>query len=164
MIVLQVSDFIGRYLLAKNTYNVDVIQACINDFERKAIYDLLGVALGNEYINDLSGGVPQTPSFQVIHNQLSFDHCNKVHSSTGIKDYLLGIVYFHAITEARLSPSNSSGAIENQAEIGKVAHSRSEIYKRYNDSVDNGRTIQLYIELHLSDYEGFNGQRLLYNY
>jgi hypothetical protein len=164
-LVLNVSDFRGRHLLAKTTYNVDTIQACIDQFEKKAIYDLLGVTLGEAFISDLSGGgVPQDPLFTLIFNPLAFDHCGKVYTSNGIKIYLLGIVYFKAITEARLTPSISAGAVVNGVEVASQPTSLSEVYQRYNDSVDISRVIQLYIEKNLSDYPDFNGQRLLYNY
>ncbi len=167
MAVVNVSDFVGRNLVARDSATTQILQAYIDLYEPKYIYKLLGATLGAEYIADLSNGVPQSPRFVIIHDPLNFDGParGEVYISEGIKAMLVYFIYWHYVIESRLSPSITGGAVQNAVEVGTIATAdRAEVFQRYNDGVKTSRAIQYYILENMGDYAGFNGQRILLNY
>jgi hypothetical protein len=169
--IVNVSDFVGRYLLAKTTYNVDDIQAYIDEFEPLAIAQLLGAELGAAFIANLnSSGVPVLTEFLAIFNPLSFDGdgcgCdNELHVSQGMKHYITGIIYWWYVVESRVAPLASGGSGQSKGEVtdsGRMP--AAETYQRYNASIATGKAIQAYIRKNSDDYPTFKGTRLLYNY
>jgi len=165
-LIVNVADFTGRYLLAKNPHNVGAIDDVIDLHEKSYIYKILGVELGDLLIADLTGGVPTSPEFLVIFNELAFNStCNEqFFESKGLKKILLGFIYWSAVAEARLQPSQTYGAIQVKVETGTSTTNISEIYNRYNDSVKWVKCIQQYIYEHFEDYPTFKGQKILINY
>ena len=165
MAIIAVSDFVGRYNLVKDVYSTQLIGDYIVKFEKKYLYQLLGVELAELLIADISGGVPSSPEYAKIFNPLYFnDSCDNLYHSDGIKSLLLGLVYWHYTIEGRLTPSITGGTSQNEVEVGKIALSRSEIFARYNDSVDYAKCIQRYILENSSDYPTFKGNKFTYNY
>jgi hypothetical protein len=177
-LIVNVADFTGRYLLAKNPHNVGTIDDVIDLYEKSYIYKILGVELGDLLIADLTGGVPTSPELLVIFNELAFNPtCNELafltdnstgneqlFESKGLKNILLGFIYWVIVTEARLQPSQTNGAVQVKVETGTSARNISEIYNRYNDSVKWVKCIQQYIYDHFEDYPTFKGQKILINY
>lgn len=165
-LIVNVADFTGRYLLAKNPHNVSAIDDVIDLYEKSYIYKILGVELGDLLIADLTGGVPTSPEFLAIFNELAFNStCNKqLFESKGLKNILLGFIYWHVVTEDRLQPSQTNGTIQVKVETGTSTTNISEIYNRYNDSVKWVKCIQQYIYENFSTYPTFKGQKILINY
>lgn len=165
MALVEVSDFTGRFLLAKNTYNVGPIQAYINEFVASALANLLGAELAEDFMLDLNGSSePVSPEFLVLYNPFNIDHCNEVITSQGIKHYLIGIVYWWYMVEDRIQPSAAGGSGQPKIEVSQSGNKpAAEHYQRYNSAVNTGRAIQAYIENNPDVYPNYNGQRLLYN-
>jgi hypothetical protein len=161
---INVSDFTGVYLLAKDTYNVGEIQKYIDQFEKPYLSKLLGATLAQELIDDSGSGVPVDPLLLDIFNPFERDSGCKVLSSIGIVNYLLGCVYYEYVVAKRLSPSIVGGAAQNKVETANIATSRSEVFNRYNESMKSGKVIQEYILENIDDYPSFNGQKLLLTY
>ena len=165
MALVEITDFKGRFLLAKNTYSVATIQSYIDEFVASALANLLGAELAEDFMLDLNGsGTPVSPEFLALYNPFTKDECNEVITSRGIKHYLIGIVYWWYMVEDRVQPSAAGGSGQPKIEVSQTGRKpAAEHYQRYNAAIDTGRSIQVYIENNLDIYPNYNGQRLLYN-
>lgn len=164
--IITITDFDGRYLLAKDNYNTDEIDDYINRFEPIIVAKLLGADLAIAFRNNiaLDGSAPTDPTFLAIYNPLQFNgSCGGLFYSEGMRSFVTGHVYFRYVMEQRLQPSITSGAVQNVNE-NSVLTRRDEIYERYNSSVDSGLAIQQYCKNNPDDYPTFKGSKLLYNY
>lgn len=166
MALIAVSDFTGKYLTAKDSYNTNVLQSYIDDVVPTALAKLLGADLATYFLSTLDGsGVPTDPLLLEIYNAKMFnDYCGNLQVSKGIKAYALGLVFWEYVTSQRVQPSITGGASSANVEVGSVQSASSEIYQRYNESIETGKAIQAYIEENQSDYPTYNGSFLLYNY
>ena len=166
MALIAISDFTGKYLTAKDSYNTTVLQSYIDSVVPIALAKLLGADLSTTFMANLDGsGVPTDPLLLDIFNPLMFnDYCGNLMVSNGIKQYALGLVFWEYVTNQRVQPSITAGASSANVEVGSAQSSSSEIYQRYNESIDYGIAIQQYILEHISDYPTFKGSQLLYNY
>lgn len=165
--VITVTDFEGRYLTAKDSYNILVLNDYIARFEPLAIARLLGAELATAFSDDIpsDGGTPTDPLFITLYDPLQFNaNCGGLYYSAGMKDYVLGIVFFHYMVEQRLQPSITTGSVQNVNENATFTLNRQEIYERYNTSVTYGKAIQRWCCDHRDDYPDYRGIKLLYNY
>jgi len=161
--LINVSDFVGFYLLAKNTYAIDQIQEFIDEFERPALNDLLGAELSQILIDDSGSGEPVDADLLKIFNPFDLDlNCGTYHSN-GIKKYLAGIIYYNVVSMNRLKPSINGGLAKRKVESAEVVNYKPEATARYNSSIDTSRAIQAYILENLDKYPTFKGRRILYN-
>jgi hypothetical protein len=163
-LIVNTTDFTGRYELALNPLLTTKLDAYITEFEKSFIYKVLGTELGALFIADLGvGGLPVSPEYLTLYNELFFDYCKTQYQSKGLKPTLLGLIYFHVITEGRLSTSPLNGANQPQVTGGEV-NSRTELYNRYNTSVDSIKAIHIYCLDNSATYPTFNGVKFLYNW
>jgi hypothetical protein len=167
MALVEITDFTGRFLLAKNSYSVADIQSYIDEFVASSLANLLGAELAADFMLDLNGsGVPVSPQFLALYNpfNIDIDDCGEVLTSRGIKHYLIGIVYWWYMVESRVQPNATGGSGQPKPEVSSAGYRpAAEHYQRYNTSIDTGRAIQTYIENNPDVYPSYNGQRLLYN-
>jgi hypothetical protein len=153
------TDFTGRYQLASNPNEDARITAYILDFEKSIIYKIFGIELGKDVIAN-----PLDTLNEFVINEFTYeDGCVQLHSK-GLKNALLGIVYWHIITEGRLKPSPLNGVGQNKVEVKKQDTSIQEVYSRWNESVDTIKAIQSYLCIKSSDYPTYKGLKFLYNW
>lgn len=163
MAITSTSDYIGQYTINLNKHNVNNVQACIDSVEELALLELFGVDFKDIV---LQGVVDLDPIYEQLYNPFVFqDSCDRIWQSKGVKEMLLGFVYFEWFATHSVAVV-LDGQRENESENSKVASSlRANNEKRYNDAVKTYRAIQAYINENLDIYPEFKGQgKLLMNW
>lgn len=166
MPALEVSDFTGKWQVATDQYTKLALQPYIDKYVPFYLAKLLGATLSNDLITDIgAGSSPTDPTLLLIWQSFQIDGtCGEIHISEGIKAYLLGLVYWHFMTDKRVNVNPVSGTSSAKTENSINRHiPEPQIYSRWNESVDTMKAIHWYICQNSSDYPDFNGQSLLYN-
>lgn len=164
-ILLNVSDFVLRYNVAKDSPSVQVVQSYIDLYEQAYIYKVLGVDLGDAVIDYIANPTPADPVLDKIIDILAWqDNCGTLYESQGLKKILLGFVYWHYVTESRVQPSITGGAAVQTVETGTLAAPSAEVFSRFNDSARWAKAVQYYCLENAADYPTFKGQKILLNY
>lgn len=165
--ITKIADYNSRYQVAKDSYSKKTLQVYIDELETTLIRDLLGVELGNLFIADLDlDGVPQTQRFIDIYNAFAVqEDCGTIWSSYGMKDYLIGQIYYDYARNTNTYNSqigNKSAIGENSEIAGNMIHDLSQ---RFNKAIVNGKSIQWYCGCHLpEDYPEYKGVELDYTH
>ena len=157
------TDFVGKYELNINQFNEDLIDAYILKYENYYLTQLLGASLSTLFIADLTAGVPSDADYLLIFNPLSYDFNNDTIISNGIKEMLIGFIYYNFIKdESQIQTSNGTvspkGENSNKMMLNNITNSR------FNDSVVTFEAIQKYIEDNRATYPTYNGQTVKLNY
>lgn len=164
MSIVVNTDFTGKYHIPVTKYNDTILDEYIEKYERKYLTMLLGVELYDLFMDELDAhNPPTTPIYKVIYDYLAFDSTCQTFVSNGIKEMLIGFIYFHYVSDGQQYQS-PIGIVGQNGENGEVLNITSLSIQRYNDNVDSFRAIQQYIEENSSDYLSYNGQYLRYEY
>lgn len=162
--IVNNADFVGKFELAINQYSTDKIDAYIERYEPYYLTMLLGKELKDLFISDLDvNNVPQTAIYQTIYEALSIDLDNQVIFSYGIKEMLLGFIYYHYCKDETIKQTPVGSVkpnTENSINVGTIHY----LTNRYNESVESLNAIQTYILENESDYSTFNGQKVKFEY
>lgn len=156
--ILQTTDFTGKYAISQNNFNTSDLQAFIDKYESKYVYDLLGVELGTLLLSDIAVSTflpPVTAIYATIFNDLSQDE--PLVRSNGIKEMLLGFVYFEFVRTQTVQ-NTLTGNVLNQNEVATVVDWASTgVYANYNEAITTYRGIQCYVLDNLTVYPTFKG-------
>lgn len=164
MAITQASDFTGKWQIATDQYSTNRIQPYIDKYEPIYLAKLLGAVLSDDLITDIGGGTsPTDPLLVLIFNPFTKDgSCGELHISEGIKAFLRGAIYWHFMTDGKVSPNPVSGSSKPKTENSNTAVGMAYINSRYNDAVDTAKAIQWFICENSADYPDYNGQEFLY--
>lgn len=157
------ADFNGQYSINRNKNNEASIQACIDSVEELVLLELFGVDFKDIV---LQGVVDEVVIYENLYNPFNFqDSCDRIWQSKGIKEMLLGFVYWEWFATHSVAVV-LDGQRENESENSKSASSlKANNEKRYNDAVKTYRAIQAYINENLDIYPEFKGKgKLLMNW
>lgn len=161
-LIVQTTDFVGRYEIAQNTYNTSKLQSFIDTYEEQYLVELLGAELFNLFNSDVVNYAPQNVPYTTIFNQIRIDFNSYIYESSGIKKMLLGFIYFE-FCRANSVKNTISGFAQNNTENSSTPDfSSSQIYEVYNISIKNYRIIQQYIFNNTTTFPLFNGQMKTY--
>lgn len=162
--ILNISDFDeGKSKIPYNTYEQPDLQAYIDRYEKQYLIELLGVVEYNAFISDLSSGVPVTPKFLIIFNPLAEEINTENITTNGIKEMLKGFIYFHYMRDNMVTPTTGGAKRTESDNSNNISNTSALIQARFNDSVDDYRGIQYYIENNDVDYPDFNGKHMGYS-
>ena len=176
MIILSTSDFSekGKYYIPFNTKlcgSVQELQAYIDRYEKRYLIDLLGCELSELFIADLVDGVPASPIYQDLYNEICEDltqgfdsfyygHCGckpKRIISRGIKSMLQGFIFFQYMRD-QPNAKGLTGVNKQKAENSEmVPFGTWGISEYYNESIEDYQNIQYYIYENKENYPSFNG-------
>ncbi|HKZ36478.1 MAG TPA: hypothetical protein VJ184_02430 [Chryseolinea sp.] len=122
MILLTLADFDGFYGLAKSIDNNPLLQEYIDRFEESYIKRILGVELGQLFIDDIKGEDSDSASiesrFQIILDPFQKQD-GSIYESKGMKKILAGLIYSEFVEDNQIFHSQS-GATTNRAEVSDV--------------------------------------------
>jgi len=176
MIILKTSDFSerGKFYIPFNTKlcgSVQELQAYIDRYEKTYLIDLLGCELSELFIADLVDGVPVTPIYQNIYNEICVDlskgfdifyygHCGckpKRIISRGIKSMLQAFIFFEYMRD-QPNAKGLTGVNKQKAENSEmVPFGKWGISAYYNEGIKDFQNIQYYIHENEENYNSFNG-------
>jgi len=159
LIVVQ-ADFEGKTAIAQNNYTD--IDSYIAKYEEPYLIDLLGVELFKLFKASVTAHVPAAGIYRTIFDPIREDdtECNSVKVSEGIKQMLLGFIFFEFMKDDKFKATNS-GTVAAQTELSReTGFTENDIYSRYNEALESYNTIQWYIvkKNKKVDYPLFNGQ------
>jgi hypothetical protein len=158
-IFISKTDFVGRYAIAQNSFtDLDLF---ITMYEEGYLVDMLGATLYGLFHTDCSGVplAPGTPIYQSLFNPFNADDKNtkKIIKSRGIKEMLLGFIYFEYVKGQRVK-NTVSGPVVNTGELSREAgYNEADTYSRFNDSVTTYEAISWFINKNIGDYPDYNG-------
>lgn len=156
MSVLIPADFKGKFLITKNTKNIDNIQSQIDETEFEIMNELLGPTLLAEYVIGINNS---DPLFEKIRDPFFVDACcGQDYKSNGIKKMLLGFTFYDyyqtdvitaSLTGQQVTKSENS---EKEQQLAMMANNSI-----YNDAVKTFNAIQKYLNQNRVDYPNFKG-------
>src|SRR5210317_1663867 len=120
--IISVADFDpGKYELHTGMYDQARIADYIGIYEKPYLIRLLGAELFNEFEADFiaGGGIPTEARFQKILNPFYEDYNFNVVISEGMKEMLLGLVYFEYAKDLSNQMSNN-GLVKPQGENSRM--------------------------------------------
>lgn len=158
-VLISTSDFVGRYAVAANTIQLPMLQSFIDEIESKWLAELLGVDLKALFLADIGvGGVPSTPIYTAIYNEIVLQNPNQFESySSGMKPMLMNAVYV-AYNRRVAQVSTTQGTKVNESTNSRSTGTNNAHYANmYNVAVANFKVIRDYIEQNITDYPDFDG-------
>lgn len=174
MALIEVSDFVGKYRVSKDQYNTIIVQQYIDKYVPIYLARVLGVTLSQLVLADLDGsGVPEDDDLKAIflpfmvdiECYLDYELDSRVAISSGVKEMLLGFIYWHIIADRKVSISPITGTTNLETENSKAnVLPESQVYERYNIAVNTSRVIQYKCRTESNTYPTFNGEYIQYNY
>ena len=157
-ILITAADFTGENKIATDVFTSAELDAFIDLYEAKLLYQLLGIELYDLFIADLDNGVPQSAKYLTIYNAFVKQINDKMVTSDGMKVMLVKWVFFHYV---RTQPQTNTiqGNTEAQGTINQPsAMSYTTLVIDYNKMIDTFKAIQTYIEsVKDADYPTFKG-------
>jgi hypothetical protein len=164
MSIVLNSDFVGKYELTLSDFTEPLIDTYITKYEKHYLVKMLGKTLYDLFIANLVNGVPTSAIYLTIFNPLYVDsYINSESESNGIKEMLLGFIYYHYTLDAQ-QMQTSTGVTSPKGENSEGVNLNSITISRFNENVQSYKTIQSYIQQNSSDYPTFNGKELKYEY
>jgi len=160
---VTISDFTSKFALSTGMYANTNIQSYIDRYEDIYLTELLGIKLYNQFIADLTAGVPMTAKYTKIFNSFKEEMDIRLIISRGMKDMLLGFIYFEYMKDS-ITQTTPIGVVKQSSENSNPISAHTPIYLRYNESVKTYRAIQDYIMLNLGTYPDFRGYNKQYAY
>lgn len=133
--VIQISDFVGNYYIANNSRANDTLQLIIDSQENEYLTNLMGIDLRDLFIADLVGGVPTDLDYLSFYNPYEELFCDKMYRSKGLKETLLGLVFYDYISRDNYQHS-LTGVIVNANENSTVLDANEVV--RFAESRRNG--------------------------
>jgi hypothetical protein len=155
------SDFVGKFELAKSIN--DKIDSYIAKYEENYLRDLLGSELFTLFKNDVIDNEPQSEEYLTIFNPINININDVEVRSEGLKDMLLGFIYFDYERDNRYKTSNI-GQTKNNPDSGSNEFDLFHLNSRYNDSIKTYQNIQYYICANKSIYPTYKGLEKSYTY
>ena len=160
-LIIVKEDFVGKFDLVKSIN--DKIESYITTYEESYLRELLGIDLFNLYKADVVSHLPVTASYLTITNPLFIEQSGYSIVSNGIKDMLLGFIFFEYVRDNKIKQS-MSGSVVNGVDSSNNDFTQEFLFQRYNESIDIYKNIQLYIELNKATYPTYNGFTKGYSY
>jgi hypothetical protein len=160
-LIVVKDDFTGKYDLVKSIN--DKIESYIETYEESYLRELLGIDLFNLYKANVVNHLPVNSSYLTITNPLFIEQNGYSIVSKGIKDMLLGFIFFEYVRDNKIKQS-MSGSVVNGVDSSNNDFTQEFLFQRYNESIDIYKNIQLYIELNKATYPTYNGFIKGYSY
>ena len=153
--IVNISDFTGKYQLSTGMYDTVKLQDYIDKYEKRYLIELFGANLYTEFESDLLANVPQSPNFLKVFNpfyeNLTF---RQLIISDGIKEMLKGFIYFEYSKDLinQMTPYGNVRPISENSEPVSTLYSM--IYARYNEAIRSYKAIQTYIQVNFNTVTG----------
>ena len=168
-IIVDITDFTndGSYYQFPNDPEINIkLQAWIDKYERKYIYQILGQVQGDYMIADCeaNNGVPELPANVAIFNEININDPNDsydLRQSEGLKNVLLSLIYYWFATSAQYKSALVGFVSPGADTAGKLSYQNTFIVaeSRWNEAVEWIHAIQWYCLLYLpANYPNFYGQ------
>jgi hypothetical protein len=155
-LIIASSDFSS--IIATDVYTVSEVDGAIDTYEKQLIIELLGVELGDLFIDDLDvNGVPTTQRFTDIFESWFKQYDDVIYQSVGMKQMLVWWVFFFYVRE-QWQDNSINGNVESEGSISRDSKmSYVTLIKNYNVAIKTYKSIQKFIEENKSTYPEYKG-------
>lgn len=167
MAIITPAEFNNKYELSTGMYSTNKIQSYIDKYQERYLVQMFGADLYKEFESDLVANLPQSPNFLKVFNPFNEDvsgldfsgyfysyRTNQILISDGIKDMLLGFVYWEYARDL-LNQQTPYGGVKQMAENSIVVDTpHSLMWERYNLAILTYRAIQEWIYTHKGEPVG----------
>ena len=167
MILLTTTDFeAGELAIAQTNETTALLQTYIDKYEEVYIKRILGVTLGQLFIDDVQGVDSDSSAiesrFQIlIDGFIKQDSSDRVLQSRGMKDILMAIVYYFFIGTTQIKHSQS-GTITNSAEVSNILDPENALRSaesKWNDRLSDIEATQWWVGAEdEANYPEYNGE------
>ena len=153
-LLITTEDFVAKFKISEDSFTE--LDPYIQRYESKYLKDLLGVELFDLFKADVVAHLPILAIYLNIFNEIRPTLINEWQPiSEGMKDMLLGFVYFEYMRDIPFTAS-VSGAVQSVFENSNpVAGNNYGLYERYNNSIRTYWAIQHYIVSNPTDYDTY---------
>jgi hypothetical protein len=166
MPIINVTDLVGKYTVAKNTFNTVALQQLCNDVVAEYMGRIFGADLANLILADIGGGnVPTDPDYLTLWNELRYEINNDNYYSAGMQKALLSFCYYRCVY-AQITNPTIYGAVNSSLENStqSVDGMPPTVNAIYNEGVRYVNAVQAYAQDNRDVYPKFNGQVILFNF
>jgi hypothetical protein len=155
MITINNVDFKGKFELTLGEFTSQKLTDYIGRYQNEFTIELLGVELYDLYVAN-SGN----PEFVIIEEPLIFQsNCGKIYKSLGMKDMLLGFIYFMYGRDLPTQQTVTGAVKQSNENSMPPSNVNALLWQRYNESVQSYEAIQAYIRENIDTYPTFRGMR-----
>jgi hypothetical protein len=155
MITINNVDFKGKFELTLGEFTSQKLTDYIGRYQNEFTIELLGVELYDLYVAN-SGN----PEFVIIEDPLIFQsNCGKIYKSLGMKDMLLGFIYFMYGRDLPTQQTVTGAVKQSNENSMPPSNVNALLWQRYNESVQSYEAIQAYIRENIDTYPTFRGMR-----
>jgi hypothetical protein len=162
MATITYNDFVGKFEQTVNQFTEDKLTDYITRYQTIYLIEMLGKELYDLYVQGLED---EDEIYEFIENpfveQLS---CGTILNSRGIKDMLLGFIYFEYQRDAKVQQTINSAVKIKSENSERAGNYDTNIFGRYNESIDTYKAIQQYVIENQSVYPTFRGIEKGYSY
>lgn len=162
MAYITVEDFVNKFEIHTIGIDDEKLTAYIDRYEAIYLIEMLGKELYDLFIAGVTAG---TPIYITLYNPFVEQiNCGEILNSRGVEDMLLGFTYFEYQRDAKVQQT-SIGTVKMKSENSERAGNlNTNIFGRYNESIDTYKAIQQYILENISTYPTFRGIEKGYSY
>lgn len=170
MSLILESDFVGRWNVSSNKFEMEDFEDYIESFTNDIMTDLLGCNLYPLFQADLltdpdGRSVPQSPEYLVIYNALcdetlSLCCCgNSVPlTSYGMVDLLKSMIRFYWLRDQKYKQTISGTSIMDSENSVVIKSLHYGLTRQYNRGIESYQSIQCYIENNKTTYPTYSGK------
>jgi len=148
-----IADYVNKFEVTTNGLNTAKLTDYITRYEESYLVDLFGVEFYDVWKPDIDGGTPTAL------NLFLFDAFNYqdgvILKSRGVKDMLLGFIYFEFLKDMK-TQQTISGGVKIKGE-NSIKAGYTNVQQRYNESIDTYDAIRDYCIIKPSEYPTFLG-------
>jgi hypothetical protein len=164
MSLISSQDFTGIYAVGKNILTSTEIEQFIALKEDAYCSMLFGAEFWDEIKATITGDDSSEPLYDVLIKPFNKDVRCDVLNSTGLKNMLIGLIYFDFIAHSSTRPNFAGGLSAKKAENSEVSvFPQIQAHDKWNESVMTSRSIQAYIRANRKDYPLFKGKEITFS-
>jgi len=166
MILLTTDDFNLFQSIAQSSNNTALLQEYIDRYEEVYIKRILGVTLGQLFIDDVQGVDSDSSAiedrFQIlIDGFIKQDSCDRVLQTHGMKDILASLIFYHFVSDTQVKHAQA-GVINNQAEVSNIGSPEDAVRFgeiKWNGSLSSIEAMQWWVGIEDgANYPEYNGE------
>ena len=155
MAIVTTSDFIDKFKLTLTDFNTNELSSYIERYETITLIELMGKELFDLYV--IGFGLNE-PIYVKLHNSfIEQSDCGEVLNSRGLKDLILGTVYFYYSRDILTQRSENGSVAKKGENSSNVTQIQSNVQSRWDEAVDTYCAIQSYIIENHDVYPTFRG-------
>lgn len=154
MSTLKTTDFVGYHKLAGSKENDELLQVWIDKYEKKAVYLLFGVKLGDLILANLTGTPPSpaNATYKKVWDTLHEEGTNEEQLvSDGVLEIMKSYVFWHYIAETA-ARHTQGGVTLTESDTARIMNAARFAESRWNAMLTSWENIHEYMDQNIGNY------------